>query len=254
MDWLFEVSGALGEASDLGFPDNVPNEGLTLDAGGVEGPWTEPLATMGQVDDAPDVYLTYSRQTPYNDSHEWDQYNTSGIPEYDSHLYRPAEWSDCDDYEIDYKARVAAFLIKALPDSARTEYGYLIWEDSSGNYHLSNLIVGDNNALTGLNPTTTPSSLGFTSWDQVVGIIHSHPTERLLPDGTWITVPASANHHLPGIDDWAWPDFFAQQGTNDSMIRQYILHGSKLAEFELYNNQTGTRQQLAENNYGACGA
>ncbi|MFN3815568.1 hypothetical protein [Brevundimonas sp.] len=183
---------------------------------------------------------------------DWDGYDSEQSPGPPEAPPRPDGWSDCADRAIDDLAETAANLINELPTADRQEFGYLIWRDAAGDFHLSSRIDGDNNSLTGLNPASAPSDFGFSSWTQVVGIIHSHPTERQLSDGTWVPVDPSAGHDLPNAGDWEWPDFLVSQGADAAQFRQYLLHDGRLTEFNLYNNQTGARQNQATNANGEC--
>lgn len=184
--------------------------------------------------------------------YDWDGYDSEQSPYVPSGPDRPDEWSECLDRRVDDLAELAANLINQLPDSDRVEYGYLIWQDGSGQLHLSSRISGDNHSLTGLNPASVPSDFGFTSWDQVVGIVHSHPTLRERPDGSWVNIDSSDNHHLPNTGDWEWPDFFVEQGSEGDTFRQYILHDGALYEYDSYENQQGDRQTGATNADGEC--
>lgn len=183
---------------------------------------------------------------------DWDGYDSDPYSNPPSAPPRPDGWSDCKDRAIDDLAESAANLINRLPTASRQEFGYLIWKDDSGNFHLSSRIDGDNNSLTGLSPSSVPSDFGFSAWNQVVGIIHSHPTERMHPDGTWVTVDPSQGHDMPSVGDWAWPDFFVQQSADATNFRQYLLHNGKMTEFDLYNNLSGSRQNQATNANGEC--
>ena len=167
-------------------------------------------------------------------------------------------YSACDDRKADELAEEARQRIANQPDSSTREYGFLIWRDAQGNLHLSNVIHGDNNALTGLNPSSVPSDFGFSSWDQVVGIVHSHPEVRYVPgpNGTTTTVNVQPGdgHHLPNQDDWDWPDFFVRQGASGANFSQYIVHGGQVHEYDLRDNKDGSRQTPATNPGGTCGS
>lgn len=170
----------------------------------------------------------------------------------------PDPYSPCDDRKADELAEEARQRIANQPDSSTREYGFLIWRDAQGNLHLSNIIHGDNNALTGLNPSSVPSDFGFSSWNQVVGIVHSHPEVRNVPGPngttTTVTVQPSDGHHLPNQDDWAWPDFFVSQHASAANFTQYIVHAGQVYEYDLRDNKVGSRQTPATNAGGTCGS
>jgi len=180
---------------------------------------------------------------------DWDGYDTNQNAYEPPPPIRPDDWSECLDRRIDDLAELAANLINSLPDSARKEYGFFIWQGADGQLHLGSRIEGDNSSLTGLNSTSVPADFGFERWDQVVGIVHSHPTQRLVDD-TWVDVAPSDNHHLPNAGDWEWPDFLIRQGADGANFRQYLLHDGKLYEFNSYNNQLGARQTQGTNANG----
>lgn len=171
----------------------------------------------------------------------------------DPPIVRPAGWDECQDRAADELAAVAALALSLLPDIDSREYGYIIYRDANGDLQLSTLITGDNHSLTGLNERSQPADLGFTSWSQVVGIIHSHPSIRFGSDGLPINVAPADGHHLPNQDDWRWPDFLVGQQADGVNLRQYIYHAGGLHEYDMYNNLSGNRQTPAENAGGSCG-
>jgi hypothetical protein len=220
--------------------------------------WTTPLFSdangSSYVDDVVVIGRRNSGDGGYSGGYDpgwfdWDGYDTSGNFFYEP--VRPDDWSECLDRRIDDLAEQAANQINRLPDAPRKEYGHFIWQGDDGQLHLGSRMDGDNNSLTGLNNTSVPADFGFSRWDQVVGIVHSHPTERFV-GGNWVTVAPGDNHHLPNSGDWEWPDFLVRQGANEDNFRQYILHAGNLYEFERYNNLQGNRQTHATNANGEC--
>lgn len=195
---------------------------------------------------------------------DWDGYDTNQDAYEPPPPARPDDWSECMDRRIDDLAEQAANLMNRMPDVATREYGYLIWTDAGGGLHLSNLIEGDNYRLTGL-PTSTPQSLGFDSWSQVVGMVHSHPTQALVgtnPDGSprYVDVPPESHFELPSEGDWDWlDDTFSMGNDHADMLRTYVLYDGSLYEYDLYNNpdvgtsaQRRAASQLATNANGEC--
>jgi hypothetical protein len=173
----------------------------------------------------------------------------------DPPIDRPEGWDSCQDRAADELAAIAALALSLLPDIDSREYGYIIYRDANGDLKLSTLISGDNDLLTGLNPSSVPSDFGFQSWSQVVGIIHSHPVIRYREDGSEVRVHPDDNHHLPNLEDWDWPDFWVRQGADGVNLRQYIYHDGQAHEFNYYNNREGDGERTngAENTGGTCG-
>jgi len=223
--------------------------------------WTTPLSTGDGVVSELDEVLVVGRRSSSGGGYsggdydsnwfDWDGYDTSQDAYDPPPPPRPDDWSDCMDRRVDDLAEQAANLINGLPDSARREYGYFIWQGDDSQLHLGSRIDGDNNSLTGLNGTSVPADFGFERWDQVVGIVHSHPTER-FSNGAWVDVAPGDNHHLPSAGDWEWPDFLIRQGADSDNFRQYILHDGNLYEFDSYNNRQGNRQTQGTNANGEC--
>lgn len=169
---------------------------------------------------------------------------------------RPDGWDACEDREADSLASLAAVLLAQLEDIDTREYGFFIYRDENGDLQLGSMITGDNNSLTGLNPGSVPADFGFTSWDQVVGIIHSHPNIRFDADGNPIGVDLSDGHFRPNSDDWSWPDFLIEQGADPTNFTQYIYHQGQMYEYDYYENSPadGDRDELATNDGADCGS
>ncbi|MDO1558001.1 hypothetical protein Q0812_00990 [Brevundimonas sp. 2R-24] len=166
---------------------------------------------------------------------------------------RPEGWSECDDRRADELARSIRDEIRNMPDSDRREYGALIYRDANGQLQRTTLMPGTNSGWTALNPASQPGDFGLTSWSQVVGVVHSHPTEREISPGVWVTVQPTDSHHLPNSGDWQWPDFMVSQGASSAMMRIYIVHGGDEYEYDMYQNTAGARQTQATNTGGTCG-
>ena len=230
--------------------------------------WASPLFTDDDATQVEDVFVVGGRNSSghgwsggdYDSSwYDWDGYDTNQDAYGPVPPPRPDGWSDCMDRQIDDLAEIAANAINRLPDAATREYGYLIWRAADGSLHLSNLIEGDNFGLTGLNQNSTPQSLGFSDWSQVVGMLHSHPTMALRPDGTYVEVSPESHYEYPtaGPDgDWSWLDnVFSVNNPFVDMLRNYILYDGNLYEYNLYNNAEGeqSRRELATNANGECG-
>lgn len=146
-------------------------------------------------------------------------------------------------------------MLAQLEDIDTREYGFFIYRDENGDLQLGSMITGDNNSLTGLNPGSVPADFGFTSWDQVVGIIHSHPTIRFHSDGSPVYVALSDGHFQPNSRDWEWPDFLVSQGADGTNFTQYIYFDGTMYEYDYYENSLddGSRVRPATNDEGACG-
>ena len=89
----------------------------------------------------------------------------------------------CEDRQADTLADQIKDEIMAKGDSDRVEYHSLIWRDGQGNLHMTDPLP-----LTDTFPAD-PGALGLYSYSQVVGLVHSHPTEVNL-NGEW----ADATH------------------------------------------------------------
>lgn len=259
-DWMFEVATT---------PQPTAGGGPALEQVGSE-PWLKVVSGNGQAsasryDDGAttidDVVVVGRRNSGSNQGwsggdydstwFDWDGYDTNenAYQQEPPPPPRPLDWSECLDRKIDDLAEQAANIINRLSDSDRKEYGFLIWMDGNGGVQLSALIHGDNSALTGLT-TSTPSALGFSSWSQVVGMVHSHPTlvHARTPDGSGLRYNADGspfyiettpdNHFdLPSTGDWFLLDnHFSPGNKNASMLRNYILYDNNLKEYDLYQN------------------
>ena len=184
---------------------------------------------------------------------------TGGGGENGNEYEQPTDWNPCQDGEADDLASDVRDAIADMADSDRTEYGSLIYRDEDGNLRSTAIQPGTNDAWTPLNPGTQPSDFGLTSWSQVVGIVHSHPTLRQVEnsDGSidWVQVEPSHGHHMPNIGDWSWPDFMVQNGADPSNFRIYIVHDGQVHEYDYFENSPGSnRMTAAENTDGQCGA
>ncbi|MBL0946812.1 hypothetical protein [Brevundimonas sp.] len=168
---------------------------------------------------------------------------------------RPDGWNACEDREADRLASLAAALLAQLEDIDTREYGFFIYRDENGDLQLGSMISGDNNSLTGLNPGSVPADFGFTSWNQVVGIIHSHPNVRFHDDGYSVNVDLSDGHFQPSSRDWEWPDFLVSEGADGTNFTQYIYFDGIIYEYDFYENSPDddNRVRLATNDADTCG-
>lgn len=173
---------------------------------------------------------------------------------------RPEDWDNCQDREADDLAKAIKDAIQQQSDADRREYGSLIYRDADGNLRSTPVAGGTNDMWTPLNSNSQPSDFGLTSWDQVVGIVHSHPTLREVvnPDGSvsYVEVSPADGHHLPSTGDWAWADHMVNVfGADASNFRIYLVHNGQVHEYDYYANQPGSgdRQNPAVNTAPGCG-
>jgi hypothetical protein len=126
-----------------------------------------------------------------------------------------------------------------MPDSNRIEYGSLIWRDNAGHLHYTTPTAGTNGQW---NPPSAPTGNGFNTWSQVVGYIHSHPTE-VYQNNQWITVPPESHYELPSSGDWDTADFYIRNGANAFEFSIYISHNGQVREFDLRSNTGESRNR-----------
>lgn len=146
-------------------------------------------------------------------------------------------FSGCEDRRADILADEINNLIQQMPDIARTEYGALIWRDSLGVLHYSPITPGTNGEW---NPPLTPAAGGFSSWSQVVGFIHSHPTQVLI-NGQWISVPPESHFEQPSSGDWLTADFYISQGASANNFTIYVSYDGQVREYDSRSNTNQSR-------------
>lgn len=173
--------------------------------------------------------------------HDWS-YDT----EYDGHVPGSGgggndrqDYDECEDRAVDTLAADINAEIQQAPNKDIHEYGALIYRDENGNLQRTALLEGNNYSLTALSGAL-PSELGFTSWEQVVGFIHSHPSMVEQEDGSYIPITPESRWDLPSSGDWAFADFLRGMN-NDHNLTLYISHNGTVKEFDLYDNRDQSR-------------
>ena len=111
------------------------------------------------------------------------------------------------------------------------EYHSLIWRDDQGNLHMTDPLP-----LTDTFPAD-PAALGLDSYSQVVGLVHSHPTEVNI--GTeaapnW----ADASHGWIWGGDWRdaqwWVD---NHDLDENNFTMYIVYDGQVREYDWRDNK-----------------
>lgn len=154
---------------------------------------------------------------------------------------KPVNWNFQLDQKVDALATKINAEIQAKADKDRVEYGAYIYKDEQGNIKQSQLIPGTNFGVPGM--LGSPTDFGFSTWDQVVGMIHSHPTFASTPNGEMKVTPES-HYERPspgqagstGAGDWFLPDFLVDNGASATDFRQYISFDGNVYEYDYYNN------------------
>ncbi len=159
--------------------------------------------------------------------------------------------------EIDAAAASIMREILAQPDSNIYEYGALIYVDDEGNVKTT--------ALTRGTPTSVPNMnmAGISSYAQVVGIVHSHPSFHFDPAAPLKTLFPSANHLVGGnlTGDWMTYDWIAAQvtaaGGDASDLRQYIAGydgtDHRLMEYDGEDRDNETLGEEVDRDLRVCG-
>lgn len=155
----------------------------------------------------------------------------------------PANWNYHLDWTADKLAASLEWQIKQQPDYANREYAGFIWSDGNGGLHTSNLAIGEGGTVDF--SRYTPQQLGFSNWNQVVGIVHNHP-----------------HSFGPSAQDMTQLKYFADLagGPDSSQVRTYISTSSGLQEYNylganvLANNtlqeaQSAARRAQQSGNY-----
>lgn len=170
--------------------------------------------------------------------------NTGGNPGGDPPPPDPDPYSACDDRKADTLAQSINDEIQGKADKDKKEYGALIWKDDQGNLHRTRLLEGDNGRLSGLDGET-PQSLGFSNWSQVVGLVHSHPTQvnvGTAENPVWLAVTPESNFDLPSRGDWVTADGFVREGkASANNFSLYISFGGSVKEFDYSDNTSQSR-------------
>ncbi|WP_154667221.1 hypothetical protein [Niveispirillum irakense] len=143
-------------------------------------------------------------------------------------------FDECQDRRSDGLAQALGNRIANAPDTANIEYGAVIFRNADGTLGQTRMLIGNSSGVPDFN--SSPQSLGFSSWTQVVGILHSHPTVH--SSGAQIT--PDWNHDKPSGNDWQYMDWIASQsGVDTNNLRQYIYHAGQMNEYYYNdNNQT----------------
>ena len=143
----------------------------------------------------------------------------------------PDSFDDCKDRQTDTKVDQLRQLMMAKSDFATVEYKAYLYRDAVGN-----IVAGE---IRGGSGTTVPNGLD-AGWDpnDVVGMIHSHPTKAFdTATGTWRDVTADWNWDKPSGDDHQHMDAIAMQlDQRINNLRQYILHDGTVKEFMYTQN------------------
>lgn len=152
----------------------------------------------------------------------------------------------CEDRQADTLAELLNAELNEKADKDRIEYGALIYRDENGDLQHSDLIPGENGLWTGMEGTT-PEDFGMTSWSQVVGIFHHHPTEVYLESvNQWVDVTQSAcsdsNFDLPSSGDWATVfSFINDNSASLNNFTIYVSFNGSIKEFDAIDNQLESR-------------
>lgn len=153
------------------------------------------------------------------------------------------DYDDCDDRASDTKAADINDEINDKPDSNTREYGALLYRDANGDIQRTRLLSGDNWSLTEL-AGLLPADLGFDSWDQVVGLVHSHPTMNNVgteANPIWLPSTPESHHDRPSSGDWVNADFYIRNGANEENFTLYISHDGVIKEYDAFDNKTESR-------------
>lgn len=167
-------------------------------------------------------------------SQGWDGHDTSQPWDRDP---PPDTYDACEDRRADTIADQINNVIGSKPDSDRVEYGALIWRDDSGQLQFTNVTPGNNGHWV---PPSAPTGGGFHSWSQVVGYVHSHPTQ-VYQNGQWIDVPPESRFDRPSSGDWQTADFYISQGASAENFTVYVSYNGQIKEFDSRMNTNQSR-------------
>ena len=154
------------------------------------------------------------------------------------------DYNDCQDRKADTIARDLNAELATKPDSNRIEYGALIYKDENGVLQRTELTGSSGDRWTGMEGKF-PEDFGMTSWSQVVGIFHHHPTE-VLQNGEWIDITdpvySASNYDKPSSGDWLTTfDFINTNGANLDNFTIYVSFNGIVKEFDAFNNASESR-------------
>ncbi len=170
-------------------------------------------------------------------------------------------YSACTDRKADTQAATFNSKLATKPDANIREYGAILWQDSAGNVHMTDLFPGDINLADGRRslPFFTGELLaewGVPSVGSIVGVIHNHPTHLVGPG--W-TVGAPRNimdlASLPSVDDWNASFNLRDRGASEQNFTMYISYDGAITEFDLRENinvdrvNSGAGRGVASNGY-----
>jgi len=247
-DWMFEPGGEL-----LTLPEPQPyapedSSWFAATPGG-EDDWLVSLPTPSSL---PDIEVPPPpRPTPgqfYNpgDYGGWDGHDTSEpwVPEYPPPP--PDPYDACEDRRADTIAEQINNIIRSKPDSDRVEYGALIWRDDSGQLHYTEVTPGDNGQWV---PPAPPAGGVFHSWSQVVGYVHSHPTQ-VYQGNEWVNVRPESHFDRPSSGDWRTADFFIAQGASLENFTVYVSYNGQIKEFDSRMNTNQSRSSAPMAGHG----
>lgn len=151
------------------------------------------------------------------------------------------DYNPCEDRAADTIAEQLNNLLQQKPDKDRIEYGALIWRDADGTLKHSDLTGTENGRWTGMEGRT-PQDFGMTSWGQVVGIFHHHPTEVQLENGTWVKTTPESHFDRPSSGDWNMVFHFIEENKASlDNLTLYLSYNGTVKEYDAYDNQTQSR-------------
>lgn len=151
------------------------------------------------------------------------------------------DYRECEDRAADTIANELNALLQQKPDKDRIEYGALIWRDADGTLRHSDLTGTENGRWTGMEGKS-PADFGMTSWSQVVGIFHHHPTQVELSPGNWVNVTPESHFDRPSSGDWGTVfHFIEQNGASLDNLTMYLSFDGTVKEYDAFNNQNESR-------------
>lgn len=141
----------------------------------------------------------------------------------------PSNWNYHLDWTADKLAATLDWQIRQQSDYQTREYAGFIWADGTGGLHTSNLAIGNGGTVDFTQ--FTPQQLGFSSWNQVVGIVHNHP-----------------NGFGPSAQDMTQLKYFADLagGPDASQVRTYISTTGGIQEYNYLGANVLSNNSLQE--------
>jgi len=125
--------------------------------------------------------------------------------------------------------------INAKPDSNNNEYLAVVYRDASGALRSSPLIAG------GSSVSATPAALG-TTWSNIVGIIHNHPSARYCPDPISCQInrnpSSSATVPTGQQSDWDTAELAVANGANPTLLTLYVVGPDRVLRQFAYQNRS----------------